>query len=201
MFDAKQIEELYSRMEAAENDAERKIIFLDAMRRTAEAEGHSPPVLVGGSAAELYSMGGYASLDMDLTGDEEYIAGFARRMGLESDPSHPNIFFSREHRLILDLRGKMDIDGATGRIKVLDMGGGRTVVAVSLEDIIIDRLVGYKRGGHAPSRHIAALLIRVNADELDADLLRQLATGEDVFAELEEILDQYPGLQETRGPS
>ena len=188
------IKEFYRRLEAVENDTERKILLLDTLRRAAEDAGRTPPILVGGSAAELYSMGGYASLDLDLTGDENFLADFARRLGLENDPNYPNIFFSREKRLILDIRGKMDIDGAEARRKMLDMGDSRIVVAVSLEDIIVDRLTGYKWGGHAPSRHIAELLVRVNTDGLDVTLLRQLAADEDVAAELEEILNNYPAL-------
>jgi hypothetical protein len=201
MLDPKQIEEFYSRLEATENDTERKILFLDILRRAAESEGYAPPVLVGGSAVELYSMGGYASLDLDLTGNEDFIADFALRLGLEKDPSYPNIFFSKEKRIILDLRGKMDIAGAEERKKKLDMGDNLIVVAISLEDIIIDRLVGYKWGKHSPSRQIAELLIRVNVDSIDADLLRQIAVVEDVTAELEELLDNYPELQKPVGLS
>lgn len=197
MIAPRQIEALYSRLEATGNDTERKILFLDALRRTAEDEGYAPPVLVGGSAAELYSMGGYASLDLDLTGDEDFIAGFARRLGLENDPAYPNIFFSKERRLILDLRGKMDIAGAGERKRKLDMGDNLTVVAISLEDIIVDRLVSYKWGGHLPSRHVAELLIRVNTDSIDAELLRQIAANEDVSAELEDLVHSYPELQKT----
>ena len=192
------IQEFYSRVATVENDTERKILLLDTLRRAAEDAGRTPPVLVGGSAVELYSMGGYASLDVDLTGDESFLADFARRLGLENDPSYPNIFFSREKRLILDIRGKMDIDGAEARKKMLNMGDSRIVVAVSLEDIIVDRLAGYKWGGHAPSRHIAELLIRVNTDGLDTTLLRQLAADEDLAPELEEILNNYPELQKTK---
>ena len=201
MIGPEQIAELYSRLEAAENDTERKILFLDALRRAAEDEGYAPPVLVGGSAAELYSMGGYASLDLDLTGDEDFIAGFARRLGLENDPAYPNIFFSKAKRLILDLRGKMDITGAGERKRNLNMGDNLTVVAVSLEDIIVDRLVSYKWGGHLPSRHIAELLIRVNSDGIDAELLRQIAADEDVSAELEALVNSYPELRKIAGAS
>jgi len=194
------VNDLYARLEATENDTERKILFLDAMRRTAEDEGCPPPVLVGGSAVELYSMGGYASLDMDLTGDENFIARFARSLGLENDVMYPNVFFSKEKNLILDLRGKLDIDGAEERKRALNLGDNLTVVVISLEDIVVDRLVGYKWGGHHPSRHIAELLIRVNQGSIDTELLRQIAGNEDVSAELEEIMGCYPKLRQDGRP-
>jgi len=189
------IKEFYARLEVLEDDTERKILLLDALRRAAEDAGIVPPILVGGGAVELYSMGGYASLDLDLTGDEKFIADFARRLGLENDPKYPNMFFSREKRLILDIRGKMDIDGAESRRKMLDMGESRIVAALSLEDIIVDRLVGCKWGGHEPSRQIAELLIRLHADTLDTTLLRQLAAHEDVAAEVNELLGNYPDVE------
>lgn len=192
MFDSKQTEDLLLRLEATENDTERKIIFLDALRRAAEDEGFAPPILVGGGAVELYSMGGYASLDLDLAGDDGVIARFAQRLGMERHEHYPNIFFSRKLRIILDLRGKIEADGAEERKRRLDMGAGRIVVAVSLEDIIVDRLMACKWGKHPPSCLVAELLIRVNPGGVGIPLLRELAGREQVTEELETILNKYP---------
>lgn len=156
-----------------------------------------PPVLVGGAATELYSGGSYTSGDVDLVGSvpvlvEERLreAGFRREGRHWIHPGGLFVEFPASH---LDRRE---------RVRELQAGGS-TVLVVSPEDLIADRLAHWQFWESTIDALNALTVRRLWAGRLDLEWLRAAAEVQEVSAALdalesfvETLGDREPGDEE-----
>lgn len=111
-----------------------------------KAAGGIEPVLVGGGAVEFYTAGRFLSGDLDLVApqieaiEEALIAvGFERSRGIGQPRRgvvHPEL------KIGVEVVSGALMDGRTdrARIRVLDIGQGRTLRIIPPEDLIADRV-------------------------------------------------------------
>ena len=156
-----------------------------------------PPVLVGGAATELYSGGAYTSGDVDLVGSVPVIveerlrdAGFRREGHHWIHPEGLFVEFPASH---LDRRE---------RVRELQAGGS-TVLVVSPEDLIADRLAHWQFWKSTIDALNALTVRRLWAGRLDLEWLRATAEAQEVSAALdslesflERLGDREPGEEE-----
>lgn len=129
------------------------------------------PILVGGSAVELYTRGQSRSQDVDLVADRNVLVPMLREMGFKESGRHfykyPNyieIPSNTLHGKSIFLRYKK------WKIKV-----------ICVEDLIIDRLCACKFWKSTYDCEQAKMLLRAYTKKIDWSYLRVRADQEDVL--------------------
>jgi len=129
-----------------------------------------PPVLVGGAAVELYTGGAYTTGDYDFVGDVPESVGKA----LEEAG------FKREGRHWIHAGAELFVEFPGSAIQphektaMLDLGGF-SVLTLSPEDMIIDRLAAWQFWNSTTDGASAFLIWRAQEKSLDLERLDRLA--------------------------
>ena len=132
---------------------DRSSLFLGFFSEAYRGLSGKNPVLVGGGAVEVYTHGGYVTGDLDLICD----AAIARKILTGWDFSSAEFsrsFYRPEMDLYVELLGVQDVNGdpeATSRVEAMLVGGTMLFSIISLEDLIIDRLLAFVHWGHRES--------------------------------------------------
>lgn len=133
--------------------------------------------MVGGSAVEFYTTGGYASADMDLVmlhpEDADRIlgaSGFQRRGRYWSLP---------DTDLLVEFPGRTltYAPGAYDRLTEVEMGDGLAATIIGIEDILIGRLYAAVSERRANDRRWALEMAVLHYDRLDWVAVDALATA------------------------
>lgn len=157
------------------SDIEKKIFFLTWFNEKLKAAGSCAlPVLVGGSAVQLYTGGNYMSIDMDIYLDDIMPAvGILEKYGFVKAGRH---YFSAEYDLLAEF--------VSGRIpeKISEIEYGEDVILVSsLEEVIIDRLNAAKwRNIPKDLEWVRVMISTGDGRGLDMDYLCRRAAEEDI---------------------
>jgi len=114
--------------------------------------GYNPPILVGGGAVELYTQGAINTGDFDLVSEQQSNLettmanlGFVRPSGLGLSTRgwiHPDL------QLGFEVVGSRLLDGLADRnfLRMIDIGPHGTILVISTEDLIADRMGQYASG-------------------------------------------------------
>lgn len=157
------------------NDIEKKIFFLAWLNEQIKAtESAFFPILVGGSAVQLYTGGNYASFDMDIVLDNiSTVVGILEANGFSKIEKQ---YYSKEYDLLVEFVG----GSAPARINRLKYGE-QFVLVTSLEEIIIDRLNAAK-WSNVPKdlEWVCVMISSNNIMKLDIDYLKKRAIEEDI---------------------
>jgi hypothetical protein len=126
------------------------------------------PILVGGSAVELYTRGMAKSIDLDVIGDRIVIAPILLKQGFKQEGRH---FY----------KGRIDIeipsDMFQGRSIIIKYGD-KKIKIISVEDLIIDRLCACNFWKSIYDCEQAQMLIRAYKTILDRLYLNERAKQE-----------------------
>jgi hypothetical protein len=130
-----------------------------------------PPVLAGGAAVELYTAGAYTTGDLDFIGDvTDEVAESLREAGFEREGRH---WIHRKAELFVEFPGSaIQAHERTGIVKV----GRFSVLAMSPEDMIVDRLAAWQFWNSTTDGASAFLIW--NAQEKSIDRKRLMALAE-----------------------
>lgn len=152
--------------------------------------GDDVPILVGGSAVELFTSGAYVSADYDLVGFvPESVARKLKEVG-----------FTRTGRYWIQEKEQIFLEFPSGTLRAGEEfqafeGAGRTIRIISPEDLIVDRLLSLMYWGAKEDGINAALLFAQNRQSLDLKRLRKRAKDEDVgkaLSKLEKLFHRRP---------
>ena len=147
------------------------------------------PVLVGGAAVELYTGGAYRTGDLD----------FAGSLSREAEAELDRAGFRREGRHWIHEEGQLFLEfpsaglapgETTARLEV----GGSSVVAIGLEELIVDRLAAWQFWRSSVDGVNAYLLYRTRRSDLDRSRLASLAekaTVTPALTALEELVARH----------
>ena len=163
------------------SDIEKKIFFLAWLNgKLKAAESRAFPVLVGGSAVQLYTGGNYMSVDMDIYLDDIMPAvGILEKYGFVKTGRH---YFSAEYDLLAEF-----VSGCIPeKIREIEYKG-KTVLISSPEEMIIDRLNAAKWRNIPKDLEWARVILSLKT-ELDMDYLYKRAKEEDIVDYLEMAL-------------
>ncbi|HUR68832.1 MAG TPA: hypothetical protein VM370_06255 [Candidatus Thermoplasmatota archaeon] len=151
------------------------MLFVGELRKWVSG---APCVLVGGSLVEFFTGGQYVSGDIDLIGDRDAIGKALVSAGFEREGRH----FTRDDLHLFVEVPKADLR-AGERTTIIEFED-RPVEVVSLEDLIVDRLLAAKFWASRTDREQAILLLAAHADRLDRARLKARARVENVEDEL-----------------
>jgi hypothetical protein len=144
-----------------------RIILFGALLST---EIGSEVIVVGGSAIEVYTRGGYASGDIDIVGGEERIRTVLKRWGFHKDG---RIWIQEDWKLAVDTVGE-HYTGDRSRTRELSTSYGRVRLA-GVEDLIAKRLASAKHWNIPDDIGQAAQLLAGFGDEIDWTYLQEVA--------------------------
>jgi hypothetical protein len=134
-----------------------------------------PPVLVGGAAVELYTAGAYTTGDFDFVGDvTEEVGALLKESGFQRDGRH---WIHPRAELFVEFPGSAV--QAHERTAILQVGG-ISVLTLSPEDMIIDRLAAWQFWNSTTDGASAFLIWKAQEARLDKSRLSTLAEGRGV---------------------
>ena len=145
-------------------------------------EDHDKPVLVGGAAVELYTRGAYRTGDLDFVGD---VPPTVQRALIDAG-------FRKRGRHWVHEKGQLFIElpsrsfDARVRLDVIQLDEWR-VIALSPEDILVDRLAAWRFWNVVADGVNAFLLWRDRGQDMDVDYLERHAAAEGVADALESL--------------
>jgi hypothetical protein len=129
-----------------------------------------PPVLVGGAAVELYTLGAYTTGDFDFVGDvPESVAKALDDAGFERKGRH---WIRAQGEIFVEFPGSSLQEHE--RPAMLDVDGTR-VLTLSAEDMIVDRLAAWQFWRSTTDGASAYLIWKAQEDRLDRRRLSSLA--------------------------
>jgi len=129
-----------------------------------------PPVLVGGAAVELYTGGAYTTGDYDFVGDvPESVANALMKAGFKREGRH---WINSDAELFVEFPGSAI--QAHEKTALVDIGG-ISVLTLSPEDMIVDRLAAWQFWKSTTDGASAFLLWKVQEKALDLKRLGLLA--------------------------
>ena len=167
------------------SDIEKKIFFLTWLNEKLKAAGSCAlPVLVGGSAVQLYTGGNYMSIDMDIYLDDILPAtNLLKEHGFIKTGRH---YFSVEYDLLAEF-----VNGhVPEKISEIEYMG-KTVLISSSEEMIIDRLNAAKWRNIPKDLEWARVMISTGAGTgLNMEYLRRRAAEEDIVDYLERAFQE-----------
>jgi hypothetical protein len=143
---------------------------------------HDPPVLVGGAAVELYTSGAYRTSDLDFVGRiSTQVSDALSAEGFERRGRH---WMHEQGRIFIELPAPaFDRKVRVDTIRIEEW----TVVLLSPEDVLVDRLAAWKFWRVPVEGINAYLLYRSRAVSMDAKRLGDIARAEDVSDALESL--------------
>ncbi|MGH9379717.1 MAG: hypothetical protein ACRD2Z_03775 [Thermoanaerobaculia bacterium] len=150
-----------------------------------EARGQPVPVLVGGGAVELYTGGAYTTGDLDFVGAvSQEVEDDLRSAGFQRTGRH---WVHEEGGIFIELPASSLTDGE----RAVRIGSGdESVLTISPEDALVDRLAAWQHWRSSLDGISAALLYLKVGAELDWKFLREAAGRR----EATEALDRLPAL-------
>ena len=152
----------------------KKYIVLGKLSK--EFKGNKP-VLVGGSAVELYTLGQSTSLDIDLiVANSKKFKELLKSLGFKNED---RIYYKDD--IVIDIVGTF----MNERIKVIGIDDEKyKIQVISIEDLIIDRLLACIVWKSIRDCEQAELLYKMYENKLDIDYLHDRAKEEKVYDEL-----------------
>lgn len=140
-----------------------------------------PPVLVGGAAVELYSGGSYTSGDLDFVGVvPSSVETLLRQAGFERRGRH----WIHGKGVFVEFPGvRLEPHQRVTRL----LSEGHEVVALSVEDLLVDRLAHWQFWGSTIDALNALTLWRFWSESLDRDRLEAAATAREVAPALRSL--------------
>lgn len=133
------------------------------------------PILVGGSAVELYTRGMAKSIDLDLVADRKALASLLLDMNFKQAGRH----FHKD-RIYIEIPSDI-LHGKSNIVKYKS----KKIKVISVEDLIVDRLCACKFWDSVYDCEQAKMLTKSYKKKLDRNYLRKRATQEDVISILE----------------
>jgi hypothetical protein len=173
------------KMIAAEQvDFKRKMMFLGWLTEEMKKKDIDFTV-VGGEAAEIYSYGKYESADIDIvTKGSIEIREKLREIGFQNQGKD---WWSDDLRIFLEIPSSV-LAGDETRVKVIDLGDGRSLRVIGVEDIILDRLAACKFWKYKEDCEIALHLLARYREELDMGYIEETAIRTNVLSELKKLM-------------
>ncbi|RJQ28502.1 MAG: UbiD family decarboxylase [Peptococcaceae bacterium] len=146
------------------------------------------PILVGGRALEFYTLGGYATKDIDLVinGREQAKAVLAA-MGFLRRPGERH-WYHEELDLAIEIPGEF-LAGSKDKLSTVEINGMEAFI-IGIEDLIIDRLAAAKFWKSRGDAQWAAKLLALHTREIDMEYLQNTAGKEQVEDVLKEVIRQ-----------
>ena len=154
----------------------------------AQEKSRNLPILVGGAAEEFYSLGGYATYDMDVVlGDRDRFGALLLELGFSKCPGERH-WYHEGLNIAIEVPDSV-LAGSTGRIATVDVEG-LNVYVIGIEDLIMDRLRVCVYRQSESDCEWASRLMAMHIESIDWDYLEELAEKENLGTTLTAMKDR-----------
>lgn len=172
--------DLESELDGVADQLERRLRFVALLTTACVARGWQPPVVVGGHALEVYTGGGYATVDIDLVSMSEPLEDILGEWGFGRSGRH---WFDESLGLVVEAPGSRLDPGARERVTAVRTRSG-TAYVIGVEDLIVDRLSSCVHRKVDDDCVYAQALLREHFGRLELPYLRRRAAAEGVAERL-----------------
>jgi hypothetical protein len=166
------------RLRQTEERLRRNLLFVALLdRKLGRPSPVQRPIVVGGSAVEFYTTGGYASADMDLVMLHPEDAD--RILGASGFQRRGRYWLLPDTDLLVEFPGQTltYAPGAYDRLTEVEMGDGLAATVIGIEDILIGRLYAGISERRENDRRWALEMAVLHYDRLDWDAVDALAAA------------------------
>jgi predicted nucleotidyltransferase len=175
--------EFEERLRTASSMLEKKLLIVGELTRRLAPQGIRP-VIVGGTAVEIYSLGAYQTYDIDLVvAQREQAISALETMGFQRTG---RVWFHPDWEMAIEIPDT-HLAGDTARLNRLEIEGYQ-VDCIGLEDLILDRLNAAVHWRSSEDRRWVTILLRAYRNTLDLTYLHERANQEGTLSVLEELL-------------
>lgn len=180
------MEELKKRLDKAagiESILDRRLYVLAILTECLSMRGIQP-ILVGGTAVEMYTLGGYQTKDVDVIMDSTpAVLAAMEQLGF----TRQGRYWVREDIDIAIEAPAGPLAGDMEHVIELDIED-MPVYVIGVEDLLIDRLNAYVHWKSTEDKRWAERILEAQQSRIDWGYLRQQAAREKVEAALNEII-------------
>jgi hypothetical protein len=174
---------------ASTNELHERTAILGALL-TRAVGSRSDVIVVGGSAIAIWTHGAYVSGDVDIVGQKRRIAPALEAWGFIPERDGARRYWTRaEFGLAVDIIGRKDYVGLLEGILRIETPYG-TVRIAAVEDLILRRLVFWKREGRPELMDQAIMLFVDQRARLDGEYLEVMTRRErveDAYVEMQRL--------------
>jgi len=180
-----------------EDEVAKLLAFGSWLTRKVKERGKQPPVIVGGSAVEIYTLGRYVSGDIDLIGSRDLIKDILLSSGYFREEGR--FFVSEELGLFVEVPDR-HLAGDLNRVRRVELPElGGEVYVIGIEDLIVDRLLACVFWKSKGDCEMAQFLLKKYAGEIDLEYLTERAEKEKVIDKLRDILSKLEKKERKNG--
>jgi len=173
---------MIEQLKQVENPFKRRLILIGMLTRELEKKGIKP-ILVGGNALELYSLGGYATADVDLVcRDSKAVGEFLEKLGFRKEG---RFWISEELDMAIEVPD-ITLAGSMDKVEVFEIEG-YNVYVIGKEDLIVDRLNACVFWKSKEDCRWVKELILLYYDRIDWEYLKKRCEEEGTVEELDRI--------------
>ncbi len=167
------------------DELKKRLLFIGLL--TEKLSHHSSkPVIVGGTAVEFYTAGGYATADIDIAYPSELIDEVKDKLNLIAEGRY---WYNEELGIVLEAPIAF-VDAVAKehltKVKIDDL----TVYLLGVEDLIIDRLNAFVHWQSTDDGNWAKELMAIQAEEINWFYLKDTAVDNKVDKALMKMADE-----------
>lgn len=170
---------ILSRIKKEPDVLKKKLLFMGLLNKKLEQQP-SKPVVVGGTALEFYTAGGYATIDIDIVYPSEPLEAILARLGLTKKGRY---WFSDDLGIVLEAPSSFLEAGARKRVVEVKVGAF-SVTLLGIEDLVIDRMNAFVHWRSDDDGNWAKELLAIHGQDLDRGYLLKAAKKNKVDEEL-----------------
>lgn len=177
-----ELNSLLNKAREIRDSLERKIFFAAILVEALKSEGEKP-IIVGGTAVEFYTLGGYSTLDLDLVYmKREKLSMLLEKLGFKKHGRH---WYSEELDLAVESPGSV-LSGSIEKLTKIEILG-LTAYVIGIEDIIADRLRAYVYWKSDDDGRWAKRMMILHRDKIDWAYLEEKSRSDGTQEALEQI--------------
>lgn len=186
-MDEKIIEKWIQQLSKEENLLKKSLKAVAILTELLKERGIKP-ILVGGRALEFYTLGGYATKDIDLViNGREYAKEALEKMGFKK-LSGERHWYNTDLDLAIEIPDEY-LAGSTDKLTSIEIDGMHVFV-IGIEDLILDRLAAAKFWESMQDAEWAIKLIALHYNDIDFDYLKKEAYEHQVEDSLNNTIEK-----------
>ncbi|MGB9839493.1 DUF6036 family nucleotidyltransferase [Thermovenabulum sp.] len=178
----------YLQLLKKENNPLKKALILTAIITEMLRKKKVMPILVGGRALEFYTLGGYATKDIDLViNDRESAKEVLAKLGFTKRPGERH-WYNEEIDLAIEIPDE-ELAGSLEKIIKVEIDD-LEVNVIGIEDLIIDRLLAAKFWQSVDDEEWATKILAIHYQRIDFNYLKETAIKNQVNDYLDKIINE-----------
>ncbi len=157
-----ELEELLAKAKEIKSSLDKKLYFTAILTEALKGEG-AKPIIVGGTAVEFYTLGGYSTLDLDLVYEKrEALEKLLQGLGFKRYGRH---WYEEGPDLAIEVLSST-LTGSMDKLTKIEIDG-ITAYMIGIEDIIADRLNAYVHWKSEDDGRWARRIMFLHRDKID----------------------------------